>query len=420
MTRKTPGVPDRHDLTVVKVDLDVEGISDDYETDTGSFVIINDDDDDEDGTADKDETSGNISGENDRIELTMQEVLPSSLPDTDTVSLTWTGGTRIAIYESSDDTNSISSGETYTLNSLPKILYLEGNSVGSSTVSLTYSKGGGTDTDSVIITVGQLGFYRDSACTNALDDHAKDGDLLRSPKYIFGEEDDIYAKVTGLSGRPSNYYDVEVENLAQSESVNLDMIETTSGTYKNTGSGDELYLSTTTTASGTGEYIKVIDEEVLSFIVKVNGVEIGEKSVMVDKGEYAMATNSPNDIYGYWYDIREDLEPPLEDDLKWWSNGDVKGPSETFVCSAGNGRLRRAGEGTPLGEERDRTVQRAARSGDERRAVRERRPCFLDRGQRIVASSGDVFRASGRAISERDCRSSLGIFEGAHQAPVRV
>ena len=144
---------DKVKVTVVKVDLDAADVSDADELSVGAFVGVNDDDDDSDGVIDNVDTNG-VAGENDLLAITLQEVLPTDLPGTDTVTLTWTS---VDVFENSDKTNPISSGQTYQLNALPKTLYVEGDAASGALrdieIKLEYTKGEVTIDDKIKVTV---------------------------------------------------------------------------------------------------------------------------------------------------------------------------------------------------------------------------------------------------------------------------
>ncbi|MHC4461687.1 MAG: zona pellucida domain-containing protein [Planctomycetota bacterium] len=193
-------------------------------------------------------------------------------------------------------------------------------------------------------TVVELEVFIDSSYSQVLDDWPKDGDQLRSPKYIFGEDDPIYVQVANLGTDP-----LEVETFTDvvwvtsesdtSDTVKLKLQETGPDTQKFRNLeelGELLYLSTSS-SEGVGDKIEVIDEEVLTFWLEIQpGSDnyVTCKTVMVDRGEYAMATQKPDD-WGWWYDVAEDFESPLQGYFKWWANGDEKGPTEDFIRDGG-------------------------------------------------------------------------------------
>jgi len=112
-------------VTVVKPDLDIAGTTEETEETLGGFVALNDDDDDDDDVVDKDDAS--VAGEDDLITITLQQVLPTGLPATDTVKITWTNDTKIDVFEGSDKSDPVTSSATFQLSALPKTLYVEGD-----------------------------------------------------------------------------------------------------------------------------------------------------------------------------------------------------------------------------------------------------------------------------------------------------
>jgi len=142
-------------VTVVDVNLELQGVAEENEEDPGGFVAVNSDDDDG-AVIDKDDTNG-VVGENDMVHLVIHQVLPNTLPPTDKVKLTWAPDAKVDVFENADKTSPIESGKEYTLSQLPKTLYVEGDEVSGAVhdvqFDLTYTKGNSTVTDTVNLTV---------------------------------------------------------------------------------------------------------------------------------------------------------------------------------------------------------------------------------------------------------------------------
>lgn len=196
------------------------------------------------------------------------------------------------------------------------------------------------------IYVVEVELFRDSACTKRLDDWPVDGSNPRSPKYLFGKDDPIYVRVAYYAPLTDTweYYDDAVKVTCDSHSnvVYLDVNELfdggTSDCYNKYADNELLLLDESTSDNPTdNDKIEVKDEDVLTFWLEVppeSGTYIESNSVMVDRGEYAMATQKP-DSWGWFYDIAEDFSAPLASHFKWWANGDEKGPTEDFIRAGG-------------------------------------------------------------------------------------
>lgn len=201
----------------------------------------------------------------------------------------------------------------WPVQSTPPTLYVEGISPSwprSDTLWLSYKKDGvPIHTDTVKFTVVEVEVFRESSYFLVLDDWPKDGDLLRSPKYIFGKDDPIYVQVDNLGTDPqeeetfSDFVKVTSES-DTSGIIKLNVKETGVGTqiFRNsgfTGEGELLYLSTSSSEStieDPKEKIKVIDEEVLTFWLEIqpdSGNYVTCKTVMVDRAEVAAVDGTP-------------------------------------------------------------------------------------------------------------------------------
>jgi hypothetical protein len=146
-------------LTVVQVDLDMDGVDDSEETHKGGFIVHNDNDSDQDGTADKNEGAVTISGEIDLEKITLNDVYPLALTGTVTLKAA-AGGAKIKVWENSTRGTEVGLPATYstsTPSELPEYLYVEGydksGGVRDITLALEYSVGGKTFDDRVKATV---------------------------------------------------------------------------------------------------------------------------------------------------------------------------------------------------------------------------------------------------------------------------
>lgn len=160
----------------------------------------------------------------------------------------------------------------------------------------------GTFEDRIKVTVVEVELFRDSSYSQVLDDWPKDGDLLRSPKYMFGEDDPIYVQVYNLGTDPQTaelvYNFVKVTSESDPTGIiTLTLTETGVDTQIFRNTVDELlYLSDSTSQTGSGDKIEVIGEEVLTFWLRIQpGTDnyCTCKTVMVDRGEVAAVDGTP-------------------------------------------------------------------------------------------------------------------------------
>ncbi len=145
-------------FTVLEVDLDMDGVDDSSqkteEIVPGGFIALNQDDDDNNESADKGQ-SGPITGEDNLVMITLNEVSPTNL----TGYVTLTASTKVKIWGSATKGGSaITLPKTYsTPSDLPKTLWLEGfdnsSSVRDAGLTLEYSIGGTTFDDIIKLTV---------------------------------------------------------------------------------------------------------------------------------------------------------------------------------------------------------------------------------------------------------------------------
>ena len=141
--------------------------------------------------------------------------------------------------------------------------------------------------------------FRDEDYTQLLDDWPKDGDHLRSPKYMFGENDPIYVQVNNIGIDPDvaeTKYEVVLVNSQSGGPIYLDLKETGVNTeiFRNSiaGRGELLYLSTEDIddypVTVDPDKITVMNEEVLNFYLTIPllcGMYKRSEDVMVDRAE---------------------------------------------------------------------------------------------------------------------------------------
>jgi len=179
---------------------------------------------------------------------------------------------------------------------------------------------------------GPLELFRDQKCTRVLDDWPKiDAQHPRSPKYIFGQQDKIYARLSAPAGLGDDYLRVNVMSESSDPTrIQLGLSETENG-YVNildplglgeiTQYGDE---------SGDINYIQSDDEEVLTFDLCINGYQTGcSEDVLVDRGEYLMICGSDwalsSSIVPYATQNLETADDRIQSMYQWYRNGYLKG-----------------------------------------------------------------------------------------------
>jgi len=206
---------------------------------------------------------------------------------------------------------------------------LSSDKVGRYRVVCKYTKEGITVSDhSGLINVTRVELFRDSGFSKVLDDWPASGEDPRSPKYIFREENDpIYVKVLWLghnSDELENIPDaVKVTSASCPGGIYLELEEECDdcAEFKNSlaPDGELLYLSSLCSEGSDRDKIEVIDEEVLTFWLRIpptgtpfNYVE--SVSVMVDRAEVAAVDGTDTlDAKEFWTSLVVD---------RWWgSNG---------------------------------------------------------------------------------------------------
>ena len=196
--------------------------------------------------------------------------------------------------------------------------------------TLSYTKGGLTFKDRVNVTVVHVEPFIDANYTQPLDDWPKlpGEDLLRSAKYMFGEDDPIYVQVKNIGTDPNvaESKDAAVAVISQSsEYIYLDLKETGVDTqiFRNSIAerGELLYLSTEDIddypVTMDPDKIKVMNEEVMYFYLRIPSGGTAYKmseDVMVDRGEVAAVDGTPTlDAAEFHNDMLSNYD--------WFSNG---------------------------------------------------------------------------------------------------
>jgi hypothetical protein len=182
---------------------------------------------------------------------------------------------------------------------------------------------------------------RNADFSKALDDWPEDGNKPRSPKYLLDKEDDIFVRLPSLGGTTAK---IRVKSESDTTAVEFDLSDTGTGHYANLSNG--LRLSTVSAADQDGHpVIKVIDEEVLTFELVVDGNTVGEiADVMVDRAEFASC--GIDIFYGSATGDRNTVRNEALTNSKFFDAGDGNypdnvvdngNPFKTFIKNAGAG-----------------------------------------------------------------------------------
>jgi len=300
----------------VEVRLFMDGVNEDNEEFPGNYILYNKDDDNNNGVPDYEDPGS--PAEDDLVKIIPHWVEPSACWITPDYCLSGqvtfdisSGDTKVKVWTSATKGIEVSLPQTYaTPDDLPKIFYVEGidPSDGPRDVvfTLTYDNLGPNFVDKVMVTVVEVELFKDSDYTQVLDDWPKSGGL-RSPKYIFGEDDPIYVQVKNIGTDPDieeTRYNVVAATSDSGGLIYLDLKETGADTqiFRNSiaDNGELLYLST----EDIDDYpvimdpdkIKVMNEEVLTFwlsIPPIYGAFKRSEDVMVDRGEVAAVDGTP-------------------------------------------------------------------------------------------------------------------------------
>jgi hypothetical protein len=312
------------------------GVDEDNEEFPGNYILYNKDDDDGDGIPDYDDgyNKNGIEGddddeniyENDLVSITLCGVEPYNYMTGQVTFDVTSGASKVKVWENSTKGTEVSLPATFNT-PVGKAFYVEGIEPSDGprdvTIKLMYTKEGLPFEDKIKVTVVHVELFRDSAYTQPLDDWPKSGNLLRSPRYIFGEDDPIYVQVKNIGTDPSNIENkssaVAVKSQSSSKYIYLTLQETGVDTeiFRNSEAlGELLYLSTSS-SQGDGDKIKVVDEEVLNFwLLMPPGSTSYKRSidVMVDRGEVAAVDGTPTLDAGEFHN-------DMLSNYDWFSNG---------------------------------------------------------------------------------------------------
>lgn len=128
---------------VFKMDLDIDGVSDNDEEDPGGYICVNGDDDNDNDTPDKDET-GTVSGEDDLVEISLAYEPSTLSPGYAELELPYS--THIKVWSSSEKGTLIVDKDNRTkrwlLSQMPSTLWVEGYSSGDADLWLLYTDDG--------------------------------------------------------------------------------------------------------------------------------------------------------------------------------------------------------------------------------------------------------------------------------------
>ena len=174
-------------------------------------------------------------------------------------------------------------GDGFGQGSIPTTLWVEGVRATTTKTSREITvkvTGGGMPSgleakDTVHVSAIGLKPYRDPSYTKILDDWPQAPDLIRSPKYIFGQDDPIYFEVKGpVNPKAAGVIkDLVKVNTSCAGApcggpvyLTLKETATNSAVFRNSlAPGNLLYLDDETRSHPKGYRIKVINEEVLTF-----------------------------------------------------------------------------------------------------------------------------------------------------------
>lgn len=182
--------------------------------------------------------------------------------------------------------------------------------------------------------------YRDDALrsdddnlTVKLDDWPQSGSIPRSPKYLFGKDDNIFIKLTGPVGLAAGAIKAKITSESDTTGITIDLTEVEPGVYVNRAPGKPLRLGNSTETNSDYVTIKVVDEEVLTFKVVINGTEGRGPDVMVDKAEFAGA-GTPT-FWGISTGDRTTVRTEALNNARLWDAGDGFNNLPTGIKNAG-------------------------------------------------------------------------------------
>jgi len=215
-------------------------------------------------------------------------------------------------------------------------------------VWVEYTNGGVTVNSGwadALIRAVEVELYRDSQENGSFDYPLDDWDDGGCPKYIFGKDDPIYVFVPYYAGLSDVVEEFPSAVMVKSESdtsgdIKLLIAESYGGeqdcTNENSINQHELlYLATSSSQGNDGDYIKVEEEELLTFYLKVppDGGYVESNSVKVDKGEFFEVAGSDdgknNEDFNYAISEAEDK---IDAYYKWSKNGYMEGRAYASAC----------------------------------------------------------------------------------------
>jgi hypothetical protein len=192
-------------------------------------------------------------------------------------------------------------------------------------------------------------YFIDSALTQPLDDYPATSTLLRSPKHIFAQGDNIYIKATGPPGLGNSAVTVTVTSDSDTTGISVPLAEVSPGVYEDQSPALPLQLGTTTGTVSTGGTasaytIKVMDKEVLKFNFNLNGIKFTGSDVMVLRGKFAAC--GIDMFYAASGGDQAPLQSQAISSAKFFSAGNTDypdnqtasgNPMATFILNAGDG-----------------------------------------------------------------------------------
>jgi hypothetical protein len=208
------------------------------------------------------------------------------------------------------------------------------------TLTFEYTNDGTTSRDTEL-TLLKVDLSRETDFSKIFDDWPEDGNKPRSPKYLLDKEDDIFIRLPSLGSASAK---IRVKSESDTTGVEFDLSDTGTDHYANLSNG--LRLGTASAADQNGHpVIKVIDEEVLTFELVVDGNTVGEVAdVMVDRAEFASC--GIDIFYGSATGDRSVVRNEALTNSKFFDAGDGNypdnvvdngNPFKTFIKNAGAG-----------------------------------------------------------------------------------
>jgi hypothetical protein len=180
-------------------------------------------------------------------------------------------------------------------------------------------------------------YFIDSALTQPLDDYPATSTLLRSPKHIFAQGDNIYIRAKGPPGLGNSAVTVTVTSDSDTTGISVPLAEVSPGIYEDQSPALPLQLGTTTGTVSTGgtpsaRTIKVMDKEVLKFNFNLNGITFMGSDVMVLRGKFASC--GINEFYAVSTGDQTPVRTQAIANAKFFNAGD--GAYDDNVVAEGN------------------------------------------------------------------------------------